>query len=68
MKKQIFNKKKRVVVDSVNNNNSRTLIIGFSYSGKTYVVNHILHQKQEPLFIISKSINHCPNIKAQTSD
>ena len=60
-------KKKRKVVNSVNNNN-RTLIIGFSNCGKTYLMNHILHQKQEPIFIITKSLNQYPNIKAQTSD
>ena len=60
------NKKKRKVVNSVNNN--RTLIIGFSNCGKTYLMNHILHQKQEPIFIITKSLNQYPNIKAQTSD
>ena len=31
-------------------------------------MNHILHQKQEPIFLITKSINQYPNIKAQTSD
>ena len=31
-------------------------------------MNHILHQKHEPTFIITKSINQCPNIKAQISD
>ena len=41
------NKKKRKAVNSVNNN--RTLIIGFSNCGKTYLMNHILHQKQEPI-------------------
>ena len=60
-------KKKRKVVYSVNDNN-RTLIIGFSNCGKTYLMNHILHQKQEPIFIITKSLNQYPNIKAQTSD
>ena len=58
-------KKKRNCVDSVKN---RTLIIGFSNCGKTYVMNHILHQKQEPIFIITKSLNQYPNINAQTSD
>ena len=62
-----INKKKTKVVDSVNNNN-RTLIIGFSNCGKTYLMNHILFQKQEPIFIITKSLNQYPNIKAQTSD
>ena len=60
------NKKKRKVVNSVNNN--RTLIISFSNCGKTYLTNHILFQKQEPIFIITKSLNQYPKIKAQTSD
>ena len=51
-----------------NNNTNRTLIIGFSNCGKTYLMNYILHQKQEPIFIITKSLNQYPNIKAQTSD
>ena len=63
-----YNNKK--VVDYVNiiNNSNRTLIIGFSNCGKTYLMNHILFQKQEPIFIITKSLNQYPNIKAQTSD
>ena len=60
------NKKKTKVDDSVKNN--RTLIIGFSNCGKTYLMNHILHRKQEPIFITKKSLNQYPNIKAQTSD
>ena len=63
-----INIKKREVVDSVKNNNNRTLIIGFSKCGKTYLMNHILFQKQEPIFIITKSLNQYANIKAQTSD
>ena len=59
------NKKKRKLVENLNN---RTLIIGFSNSGKTYLMNYILHQKQEPIFIITKSLNQYPKIKAQTSD
>ena len=31
-------------------------------------MNHILHQKQEPIIIITKSLNQYPKIKAQTSD
>ena len=62
------NKKKIKVVDSVNNNINQTLIINFSNCGKTCFVNHILLQKQEPVFIITKSLNRFPNIKAQTSD
>ena len=61
------NKKKREVVDSVHHNN-RTPIIGFSNCGKTYLMNRILFRKQEPIFIITKSLNQYPNIKAQTSD
>ena len=48
--------------------NNRTPIIGFSYFGKTYLMNHILHQKHEPNVIITKSLNQYPNIKAQTLD
>ena len=59
------NKKKRKLVENLNN---RTLIIAFSSCGKTYLMNHILHQKQEPIFIITKSLNQYPKIKAQTSD
>ena len=56
---------KTKVADSVNDNN-RTLIIGFSNRGKTYLMNHILYQKQEPIFIITKSLNQYPKIKAKT--
>ena len=31
-------------------------------------MNHILFQKQEPIFVITKSLNQYPDIKAQTSD
>ena len=31
-------------------------------------MNYILLQKQEPVFIITKSTNQYPNIEAQTSD
>ena len=31
-------------------------------------MNHILYQKQEPIFIITKSLNQYPKIKVQTSD
>ena len=47
---------------------NRTLIIGFSNCGKTFLLNHFLLQKQEPIFINTKSSNQYPNIKAQTSD
>ena len=56
---------KREVVNSVI---TQTPIIGFLNCGKTYLMNPILHQKQKPIFIITKSLNQYPNIKAQTSD
>ena len=68
MKNKNINIKKREVVDSVKNNNNRTLIIGFSNCGKSYLMNHIPFQKREPIFIITTSLNQYPNIKAQTSD
>ena len=52
----------------ISNKNNRTLITGFSNSGKTYVMKYNLLQKQEPFFIRTKSLNQYPNIKAQTSD
>ena len=57
-------KKKTKAVDSVNN---RTLVVGVSNCGKSYLMNHILFQKQEPIFLITKSLNQYPNIKAETS-
>ena len=68
MNKTNTNKKKIKVVESVNNNNNRTLLIGFSNCGKIYLKNRILHKQQEPIFAIKKSLNQYPNIKAQTSD
>ena len=61
------NKKKEKFVDSVNNK-KKTLIFSFSNCGKTYLMKYILFRKQEPGFIITKSLNHYPKIKAQTSD
>ena len=46
----------------------RQLVVGSSGCGKTYLMNHNLHKKQEPTLIITKSLNQNPNIKAQTSD
>ena len=60
--------KKKEVVDSVHNNYNRTLIIGFSNCGKTSLMNRFMFRKQELIFIITKSLNQYPNIKAQTSD
>ena len=50
------------------NNKNRTIIVGFSNCGKSYLMNHILLRKQEPIFIITKSLNQYPKIRAQTSD
>ena len=57
-------------IEKINNNNNknRTLVIGFSKCGKTYLMNFILLEKQEPIFIITESLYQNPNIKAQTSD
>ena len=44
------------------------MIIGFSNCGKTHLMNHILLKKREQIFIITKSLNQYPDIKAQTSD
>ena len=44
------------------------LVVGSSGCDKTYQMNHILHRKQEPIFIITKFLNQYPIIKAQTSD
>ena len=68
MVNSVNNKKKTKVVDSVNNNNNRIFIIGFSNCRKKCLMNHIRHQKQEPVSIITKSPNQYPNIKAQTSE
>ena len=50
------------------NNKKRSLIVKFSNCAKAYLMNHILLQKQEPIFLLKKSINQFSNIKAQTSD
>ena len=39
----------------------------FANCGKIYLMNHILLQKQEPIFIITKSLNQYRKIKAQSS-
>ena len=56
-------------IDETNNkNNNRTLIYGFSFCGKFFLMNHVLHQKRDPFLIIIKSLSQYPNINAQTSD
>ena len=51
-----------------NNNNNRSLIVRVSGSGKTHLVNQILLRKQDPVFIITSSLNQNPKIRAKTSD
>ena len=41
----------------INKNNNKTPYAGFSICGKLYLINHILHQKQEPVFIITRKLN-----------
>ena len=48
--------------------NNRTLIVGCSKCGKTYLTTQIPLQKQEPIVILKKSLNPYPNIEAETSD
>ena len=62
------NRKKGKTVDPLSDNKNRTLIIGFSSCGRTCLMNHIMLGKQDPIFIITKSLNQYPNIKAQISD
>ena len=54
--------------DKVNNKKNPALKKRLSNCGKTYLMNYILLQKQEPIFRITKSLNQNPNIKAQTAD
>ena len=49
-------------------NNNRSLLIGLSNCGKTYLTNQLLHQKQDSVFIFTKTLNQYPKIKAQSSD
>ena len=56
-------------IENVNNNkNNRSPIIGFSSCGKTYLRESFLLQKQETIFLITKSLRQYPIIKAQLSD
>ena len=57
-------------IENVNNNKNknRSLIIGLSNCGISYLLNRILFQKREPFFIDTKSLNQYPYIKAQTSN
>ena len=43
-------------IENVNkkNNKNRTLIVGFSYCGKIYLMNYIIIRKQEPIYIQTK--------------
>ena len=46
----------------------RQWIVGKSGYGKSYLMNYVLLKKQGPIFIITKSPNLNPNIKAQITD
>ena len=48
--------------------NNRTLIIGFSISGKTFLMNNISSQKQGEVHIITRSRNQNPLKIKNTSD
>ena len=51
-----------------NNSNKRSLILSFSNCKKSNLKSYTLSRKQQQISIGSKSLNHCPNIKAQLSD
>ena len=55
-------------INNFNKKNNRTLIIGSSICWKTYLMNYFLLQKQEPIVILTKSLNQYPKIKGETSD
>ena len=56
-------------MDNININNSkRSSKIGFSSCGETYLKNHVLFYKQEPIYITTKTLNQYRNVNAQTSD
>ena len=62
-------KKQQPKIDDVSNNkNNITLKVRSSNCGKTYLLNYILPQKEEPYYIVTISLNQNPNIKAQISD
>ena len=50
------------------NNNNQSLIIRFSNCGKSYLLNYIPFQKQEPIYLFSESINRYSIIKDHTSE
>ena len=54
--------------NAINNNNNRSLIIGFPICGKTYLINYILIEKLERTYTISKSLNQYLNNKTHTLD
>ena len=47
------------------NKNFRTLKKHFSNCGKTYLMNHVPLKKQEPIILITNSLNQYRKIKAQ---
>ena len=55
-------------MENVNNNNNRSLNIGFSGVVKTYLINHIVLRKQVPISIFTKSLSQYREIEIQSSD
>ena len=61
--------KKPIIKKSIENKTChRHLIVGSSGYRKSYLMNYIRLGKQGPIFILTKSLNQYPNIKAQLSD
>ena len=68
-RKNTLIQKQQLEIEKVkNNNNNRTLILGFSNCDKIYLMNRFLLQKQELVYIITTAPNQYPNNKAQISD
>ena len=61
------NSHQQTEIENVSDRN-RPRIVGVSNCGKTYLMNHTLLRKQEPIFVITKSMSQYPDIKAQISD
>ena len=55
-------------IENVKSSRNKSKIVGISKCGKSYLTNHILHRKRQPIFSNTKSVNQYPNIKAKTSD
>ena len=61
--------KKPIIKNNFENKSChRQWIVGKSGYGKSYLLNYIPLKKQGPIFVITKSPNQNPNIKAQVTD